>query len=89
MLVIDPERLTALCLRLPEFGSLEIDGGRVLWVRSFVCTIQTLGHTLGNVEHGESVRVDRFPDGFKVRFWRTLATALTADDDAQGLETED
>lgn len=71
-MVVDPEWLTVLCRRLEPFGSLEVEGGRVVWVRSFVATWDTLPTVLGRWEDGESVRVECFPENFKVRFSRLL-----------------
>lgn len=80
MLEIQAKNLIALCLRLEPFGSLEIDDGRVLWVRSFRCDEESLPGALETWQEGESVKVDRFPDGFKVRFSRLLATMLAGED---------
>lgn len=80
MVEIDGRTLAILCQRLEPFGSLEVDDGRVVCSRSFRCvTVPELAAVLTQRQIGESLRVDKFPDGYKVRFWRALDVVLAAD----------
>jgi len=80
MVEIDGRTLAILCQRLEPFGSLEVDDGRVVCSRSFRCASAVeLVEALTQRRAGESLRVDAFPDGWKVRFWRALDVVLAAD----------
>ncbi|HRJ41588.1 MAG TPA: hypothetical protein PL105_06900 [Caldilineaceae bacterium] len=79
MLVIDPQRLVSLCKQLEPFSSLVIEDGRALRVRAFRCTEETLEATICQIQAGEGASVERFTEGYKVRFVRPLALTLLGD----------
>ncbi len=79
---IDPQRLTILCQQLEPFGSLLTQGGQAWRMRSFRCTPDTLAGTIAQLEAEEDVSVERFPEGYKVRFVRSLDVGLLAGENA-------
>lgn len=71
---LDLSSVVQLCKTLPEFGSLRVAGGKVRMERAFkVSSLAELEQVIADWQPGETLTVDRFPDGYRILFSRMIS----------------